>query len=62
VNGIEYGNIIACALEDGIINNREFLRLLKETNYKRSNLYRSPKKRRQGILCKTGYFIFKISS
>jgi len=34
VNGIEYGNIIACALEDGIINNREFLRLLKETNYK----------------------------
>jgi len=34
MNGIEYGNYIPCALEDGIINNREFLKLLKERNYK----------------------------
>ncbi|MCM8772580.1 MAG: sugar phosphate isomerase/epimerase [Candidatus Omnitrophica bacterium] len=34
VKGIEHLNYIMCPLSDGIINNREFLKLLKENNYK----------------------------
>ncbi len=43
VNGIEYGNIIPCALEEGIINHREFLKLLKKINYKGPICIESPR-------------------
>ncbi|HOK56004.1 MAG TPA: sugar phosphate isomerase/epimerase family protein [bacterium] len=33
IEGIEYKNYINCSLADGIINNREFLKILKIKNY-----------------------------
>ncbi|MGB9677023.1 MAG: sugar phosphate isomerase/epimerase family protein [Candidatus Ratteibacteria bacterium] len=34
IEGIEYKNYINCSLSDGIINYREFLKILKEKNYR----------------------------
>ncbi|MFN4227513.1 MAG: sugar phosphate isomerase/epimerase family protein [Candidatus Ratteibacteria bacterium] len=34
IDGIEYKNYVNCSLSDGIINHREFLKLLKDKNYR----------------------------
>jgi len=34
IEGLEYRNFIVCSLSDGIIDNRKFIKLLKDRNYK----------------------------
>lgn len=43
VDGIEYKNYINCSLADGIINYREFMKILKEKNYNTYICLESPR-------------------